>query len=380
MATQSKTSASETKGVATGVFTLPVAKKDIQRVSSSFQPNGRLDPTGSGRTKPHWGLDIAAANGTPQLAADGGTVTWAKAAGTAGNMVTIDHGNGIVTRYMHMGKIDVKQGEKVAKGQRIGTVGNTGSSTGPHVHWEVLKGKTLGTQNPGGFGLATKKTAINPEPFVKNGDYSKYTSQSTKSTDKVSPTSVESQHTNTNEEHQHVDNTYQSQDSGNGQVSRSTDVSTVVTLLKNNATEVKNQYGLDVTTEEGLGKAVMQYWKENNLDPKTLKEQLPTLKESGKASSLENQDGTKSNTELSKVVALLKDNATEVKSQYGLDVTTEEGLGKAVMQYWKENNLDPKTLKEQLPNMKDSELSKASATLNTNGTEAKNTKQLSLQH
>jgi hypothetical protein len=165
----------------------------------------------------------------------------------------------------------------------------------------------------------------------------------------------------------------------NVQVNDSTDVSKVVTLLKDNAAEVKKQYGLDVTTEDGLGKAVMKYWKENNLDPKTLKEQLPTIKDTKATSSVENQDGTKSNTELSKVVALLKENAAEVKNQYGVDVNTQEGLGKAVMQYWKENNLDPKTLKEQLPAMKDSEIDKASSSLSKSAvTEITKTKQLVL--
>jgi hypothetical protein len=85
-------------------------------------------------------------------------------------------------------------------------------------------------------------------------------------------------------------------------------------------------------------------------------------------------------TDVSKVVTLLKNNAAEVKRQSGLDVNTDEGLGKAIMQYWKENNLDPKTLKEQLPNMKKSEIDTASKALtNTNVTETTNTKQLATQ-
>jgi hypothetical protein len=70
---------------------------------------------------------------------------------------------------------------------------------------------------------------------------------------------------------------------------------------------------------------------------------------------------TESKSDVSKVVALLRENAAEVKKQYGLDVNTDEGLGKAVMQYWKENNLDPQVLKEQLPNMKSSEINAALA-------------------
>jgi hypothetical protein len=70
---------------------------------------------------------------------------------------------------------------------------------------------------------------------------------------------------------------------------------------------------------------------------------------------------------VSEVVKLLQNNAAEVKKEYGLDVTTSEGLGRAVMQYWKENNLDPKMLREQLPNLKDSEFETASKTpKNTN--------------
>jgi hypothetical protein len=99
-------------------------------------------------------------------------------------------------------------------------------------------------------------------------------------------------------------------------------------------------------------------------------------------SSSQNHSNSQTNdaTDLSKVVALLRNNAADVKQQYGLDVTTDAGLGKAVMQYWKENNLDPKTLKEQLPNIKDSELKIAStALLKTNTTETTKTKQLAIQ-
>lgn len=98
-------------------------------------------------------------------------------------------------------------------------------------------------------------------------------------------------------------------------------------------------------------------------------------------SSSQNNNQTNDSTDLSKVVTLLRSNATEVKRQYGLDVTTNEGLGKAVMQYWKENNLDPKTLKDQLPNLKESEFKIATAALpNTNTTEITKTKQFASQY
>jgi hypothetical protein len=91
-------------------------------------------------------------------------------------------------------------------------------------------------------------------------------------------------------------------------------------------------------------------------------------------------DRASDSSDVSKVVALLKENAAEVKKQYGLEVTTDDGLGKAVMQYWKENNLDPKTLKEQLPNIKDSEFATASTALaNDNATETIKTREVAMQ-
>ena len=94
----------------------------------------------------HTGLDISASLGTPIKAADGGKVVFVGRKGAYGNMVEIDHGNGYKTRYAHCSKMLVKVGDKVYKGQHIANVGNTGRSTGPHLHFEVLKnGKS---QNP----------------------------------------------------------------------------------------------------------------------------------------------------------------------------------------------------------------------------------------
>ena len=87
----------------------------------------------------HWGLDIACRTGTPIKAADGGTVKSAGYNGAYGYMIEVNHGNGYVTRYAHCSKIYVKSGDKVYKGQTIGAVGSTGRSTGPHLHFEVLK-------------------------------------------------------------------------------------------------------------------------------------------------------------------------------------------------------------------------------------------------
>ncbi len=101
-------------------------------------------PTSGTITQPFWGghraLDIGAWTGTPVKAADSGYVIAARAGGWNsgyGTMVMIDHGNGFVSLYGHMNSIYVRQGESVAKGQQIGTVGNTGRSTGPHLHFEI---------------------------------------------------------------------------------------------------------------------------------------------------------------------------------------------------------------------------------------------------
>ena len=86
----------------------------------------------------HAGMDISTRRGTPIVASAPGVVTFTGREGGFGRMVAINHGHGIVTRYAHLDKIKVKSGQKVERGQVIATVGNTGRSTGPHLHYEVL--------------------------------------------------------------------------------------------------------------------------------------------------------------------------------------------------------------------------------------------------
>lgn len=85
----------------------------------------------------HTGLDVATSKGTPIVAAANGTVTYAGRKGSYGNLVVIDHGNGVQTYYAHCNSISVSAGQAVSKGQTISTVGSTGNSTGPHLHLEV---------------------------------------------------------------------------------------------------------------------------------------------------------------------------------------------------------------------------------------------------
>lgn len=101
--------------------------------------NGRLSsPFGPRWGSFHRGIDLACPIGTQVLAADGGVVTRARTnAGSYGNYIDIDHGNGYTTRYAHLSLIEVHVGQKVSQGDPIAKSGNTGRSTGPHLHFEV---------------------------------------------------------------------------------------------------------------------------------------------------------------------------------------------------------------------------------------------------
>lgn len=96
----------------------------------------RKDPV-YGSTAFHAGLDFAAPQGTPVYATADGVVKAAERAGGYGNKVDIDHGFNYLTRYAHLSKIDVVPGQRVSRGDKIGEVGSTGKSTGPHLHYEV---------------------------------------------------------------------------------------------------------------------------------------------------------------------------------------------------------------------------------------------------
>ena len=91
----------------------------------------------AGATRMHKGLDISNRVGTPIRAPADGKVTFSGYDGAYGVCVTIDHGNGLMTRYAHLNKAAVKNGDEVLRGEVIGALGNTGRSTGPHLHYEV---------------------------------------------------------------------------------------------------------------------------------------------------------------------------------------------------------------------------------------------------
>lgn len=112
----------------------------------------RIDPFTGLRAR-HEGIDFVAPLGTPIVAAADGVVLLAEFHPEFGNMIDIDHGDGLTSRYAHLSRLEVAPGRLVKHGERIGTLGSTGRSTGPHLHFEV---RMLGV-------------AQNPAPFLKRG-------------------------------------------------------------------------------------------------------------------------------------------------------------------------------------------------------------------
>jgi murein DD-endopeptidase MepM/ murein hydrolase activator NlpD len=127
---------------------------ESQPISDGFIGSGfgwRTDPF-SGEMSRHEGIDFAAPVGTPIHAAAGGVVVVAEHHPVWGNVVEIDHGKGLMTRYAHGSRLTVGAGALVKRGQKVAEVGNTGRSTGPHLHFEVHSRGV--PQNPAKFLLA----------------------------------------------------------------------------------------------------------------------------------------------------------------------------------------------------------------------------------
>ena len=128
------------------------------RVSSEF---GMRDHPITGERKMHTGIDLAVDHGTPVIASADGQIEFAARRGGYGNLVIIDHLNGYKTRYGHLSKILVTEGDHVKRGDTIALVGSTGDSTGPHLHYEV---RIIDHENP--FkGLEHEPRAFMPESF-----------------------------------------------------------------------------------------------------------------------------------------------------------------------------------------------------------------------
>ena len=113
-------------------------------LSGSWPVNGRVTCSYGSRTDPfsgegayHTGVDMAAPSGTAVVAAAGGTVVHAGWYSGYGRLVVLDHGNRYETYYGHLSRVDVIEGQSIHRGERIGAVGSSGRSTGPHLHYEV---------------------------------------------------------------------------------------------------------------------------------------------------------------------------------------------------------------------------------------------------
>jgi len=109
----------------------------VEGVNTGSSFGWRIDPI-TGQSALHSGLDFPADTGTPIVAAAGGVVVFAGWHAAYGHTVEIDHGNDLLTRYAHASRLVAKQGDIVRRGQHIADVGNTGRSTGAHLHFEVL--------------------------------------------------------------------------------------------------------------------------------------------------------------------------------------------------------------------------------------------------
>ena len=133
----------ETEDVISKVEGIKISKLPVTGIiSSRYGESSRL------RRSTHTGLDIATSNGTPISVVADGTVTCAEYSGAYGNLVKVNHGNGVETWYAHTSKMYVKVGQEVKAGDIIATVGSTGNSTGSHLHFEIrINGNHVNPQN-----------------------------------------------------------------------------------------------------------------------------------------------------------------------------------------------------------------------------------------
>lgn len=122
-----------------------IAGRPIHKGWMSSRYGYRSDPF-SGKRAWHGGVDFAGKDGSDIIAVASGVVTWSSDRYGYGNLIEINHGGGVTTRYAHCKELLVKVGEVVKKGQVVAKMGSTGRSTGPHVHFEVIKNSK--TQNP----------------------------------------------------------------------------------------------------------------------------------------------------------------------------------------------------------------------------------------
>lgn len=130
------------------------SRQPVENVSMSSNFGTRSDPF-NGHARMHQGIDIRGPLGTPVYATADGVVTRSEWANGYGNLVEINHGNGLETRYGHLSRLIAQPNERVRRGQLIGLMGSTGRSTGSHLHYEV---RIAGN-------------AVNPLPYIEGTNY-----------------------------------------------------------------------------------------------------------------------------------------------------------------------------------------------------------------
>lgn len=138
--------------------TIPAMWAHLGKINNEF--GFRRNPFGGRIYEFHGGIDIDGERGQLVFAPASGTVIEAGYKGGYGNMIEIDHGNGLTTRYGHLSKIDVELGQGITRGQGIGLIGSTGRSTGPHLHYELrINGRPI---NPRRFLPPEPKELVKP--------------------------------------------------------------------------------------------------------------------------------------------------------------------------------------------------------------------------
>ena len=146
------------------------ALQGLPRLSSGF--GWRLDPI-RGRSALHTGIDIPGPLGSPILAAAGGVVHFAGGVRGYGNMIEVDHGGGLMTRYAHLSRFLVASGAHVERGETIAMMGSTGRSTGSHLHFEVrMNGQATGpldwlTREPSPMRVSPQPTEPHISAFAR---------------------------------------------------------------------------------------------------------------------------------------------------------------------------------------------------------------------
>jgi Peptidase family M23 len=319
-----------------------------------------------------------------------------------GNYVEIQDAPGgkgkVIARYAHLASTKVKDGDKIKRGTILGVQGDSGAPGSTHLHVEMEQkeyAKYIEDLQSGKFSnkqtsaqktssdsisktndITAYKDGIDSHNYTEESTESKSTSTQETSSDNTIEAissqaignSTESESTSTQETSS--DNTIEatsSQEIGNSTESESTsaqEANSDETIEEISSQSIGNSTESESTSTQEIGNDSTSKTTStvSNDSDKTLNNEtttnLPKIYEG-------NNIQENNNTNVSKVVELLRQNRDEVKQQYGLDVTTHEGLGKAVMQYWKENKLDPKSLKDQLPQVSNAEFETVSKQVNT---------------